>query len=65
MMEALCFYQPATEPKYIFTKRKRAVRTASVVQVKDGLHSRSLKKWKHFEKHIQPMKEIIENKIIP
>ena len=48
-----------------FQTSKRAVRTASVVQVKDGLHSRSLKKWKHFEKHIQPMMEIIENEIIP
>ena len=48
-----------------FQTSKRAVRTASVVQVKDGLHSGSLKKWKHFEKYIQPMKEIIENEIIP
>ena len=48
-----------------FQTSKRAVRTASVVQVKDGLHSRSLKKWKHFENHIQPMIEIIENEIIP
>tara|TARA_B100001540_G_scaffold313618_1_gene336893 strand:- start:2686 stop:4794 length:2109 start_codon:yes stop_codon:yes gene_type:complete len=48
-----------------FQTSKRAVRTASVVQVKDGLHSGSLNKWKHFEKHIQPMKEIIENEIIP
>ena len=48
-----------------FETSKRPVRTASVVQVKDGLHSGSLKKWKHFEKYIQPMKEIIENEIIP
>jgi len=48
-----------------FQTSKRAIRTASVVQVKDGLHSRSLKKWKHFENHIQPMIEIIENEIIP
>ena len=48
-----------------FQSSKRAVRTASVVQVKDGLHSESLNKWKHFEKHIQPMKKIIDNEIIP
>lgn len=48
-----------------FQSSKRAVRTASVIQVKDGLHSGSLNKWKHFEKNIQPMKKIIENEIIP
>jgi hypothetical protein len=35
------------------------VRTASLNQVRKPIYSSSVARWKHFEKHLQPLIEII------
>ncbi len=42
-----------------FHESKRAVRTSSVTQVRKPIYSTSVARWKHFEKHLGPLLEII------
>ncbi len=42
-----------------FHKQKTAVTTASAAQVREKAHSRSVGKWKRFEKELAPMKDIL------
>jgi hypothetical protein len=49
------------EPQCIeFNKNISTSSTASSVQVREKIHSRSVMKWKHFEKHLQPLKAKLE-----
>ena len=41
-----------------FHKQKGAVTTASAAQVREKTHSRSVERWRHFEKELAPMKNI-------
>jgi tetratricopeptide (TPR) repeat protein len=38
-----------------FYKNKRAVRTASVTQVRQPIYNTSVEKWRHYEKHLGPL----------
>lgn len=38
-----------------FYENKRVVRTASRVQVREPIHSRSVARWRRFERHLQPL----------
>jgi tetratricopeptide (TPR) repeat protein len=40
-----------------FHKSKRAVRTASNVQVREPIHRRSIDRWKNYEKHLGPLRD--------
>ncbi len=40
-----------------FLENKRAVRTASTVQVRKPIYSSSVGRWKHFEKNLAPLLE--------
>jgi tetratricopeptide (TPR) repeat protein len=42
-----------------FYENKRAVSTASVTQVRQPIYKTSVARWKHFEKHLGPLIEII------
>jgi Flp pilus assembly protein TadD len=42
-----------------FHESERTVRTASVVQVRTPIYSSSIGRWKHFEKHLQPLIEAL------
>lgn len=42
-----------------FHENKRAVRTASVTQVRRPIYSNSVARWKRFEKHLGPLADII------
>jgi Flp pilus assembly protein TadD len=42
-----------------FYETERPVRTASAAQVRKPIYSSSLARWKHFEKHLVPLLEII------
>jgi tetratricopeptide (TPR) repeat protein len=42
-----------------FHENKRAVRTASVAQVRKPIYSSSVARWKHYENHLGPLLEII------
>jgi Flp pilus assembly protein TadD len=42
-----------------FNENKRTVQTASVTQVRKPIYSSSVARWKHFEKHLKPLLEII------
>jgi tetratricopeptide (TPR) repeat protein len=42
-----------------FYQNKRAVSTASVTQVRQPIYRTSIARWKHFEKHLGPLIEII------
>lgn len=42
-----------------FHKSPRAVQTASKLQVRQPIHSRSVARWKHFESHLQPLKDAL------
>jgi len=44
-----------------FHKRKDAVSTASTMQVRESTHTRSIARWKRYEKSIGPMLNILEN----
>lgn len=39
-----------------FEKNVTASNTASTVQIREKIHSRSVHRWKHFEAHLQPLK---------
>ncbi|MDA9052792.1 sulfotransferase [Planktomarina temperata] len=48
-----------------FHKSKRRVRTASVQQVRQPLYATSKEKWRKYERHIQPLIDIIgDNRIV-
>ena len=42
-----------------FHESGRTVMTASVNQVRRGLYSQSVQRWKHYEHHLQPLLDII------
>jgi len=49
------------EPDCIdFNKNITASSTASSVQIREKIHSRSVMKWKRFEKHLEPLKSKLE-----
>lgn len=49
------------EPDCIdFNKNVTASSTASSVQIREKIHSRSVMKWKRFEKHLEPLKSKLE-----
>jgi tetratricopeptide (TPR) repeat protein len=51
----------AFEPSCLeFEKNETASATASSVQVREKIHTRSVNRWKHFEKQLQPLKDYLE-----
>lgn len=42
-----------------FYKTRRRVHTASSTQVRKGIYKDSVKLWKHFERHLQPLKQVL------
>jgi Tfp pilus assembly protein PilF len=44
-----------------FDQNITASTTASSVQVREKIHTRSVNRWKNFEKQLQPLKEYLEN----
>jgi hypothetical protein len=42
-----------------FYENRRTVRTASLGQVRRPIYSSSIARWKHFEKHLGPLLEIV------
>jgi tetratricopeptide (TPR) repeat protein len=42
-----------------FHLNKRAVRTASSVQVRQPIYTRSIERWKHYEKQLAPLMEVL------
>ena len=44
-----------------FELNKAASNTASTVQIREKIHTRSVNRWKCFEKHLQPLKRSLEN----
>ena len=42
-----------------FYKTKRSVRTASVAQVRKPIYRTSMARWRHYEKHLQPLLEAL------
>jgi hypothetical protein len=44
-----------------FEKNAAASATASAVQVREKMHDRSVNRWRHFERHLQPLRRILEN----
>lgn len=42
-----------------FHKKKHAVNTLSTTQVRKGVYTDSLKAWKRYEKHLQPLLKLI------
>ncbi len=39
-----------------FHKTKRRVATASAAQIREPVHQRSVERWRHFEKHLDPLR---------
>jgi hypothetical protein len=48
-----------------FDKNPAASATASSVQVREKIHTRSVMRWKKFEKQLHPLREILESAGIP
>lgn len=46
-----------------YTQNKKAVRTASVWQVRQGIYQSSRFKWKQYEKHLEPARKMLEPEI--
>lgn len=44
-----------------FHEQKAAVTTASAAQVRERAHTRSVGRWKEFEKHLGPMNSVLKN----
>jgi tetratricopeptide (TPR) repeat protein len=44
-----------------FDKNKAASATASSVQVREKIHTRSVARWRNFEEQLQPLKEMLES----
>jgi hypothetical protein len=42
-----------------FHRHQRAVRTASVHQVRQGIYSSSVEKWRPYEQYLQPVKDVL------
>ncbi len=56
----------AFEPACLeFEKNESASATASSVQVREKIHRRSVDRWRHFERQLQPLREILEAAGIP
>jgi hypothetical protein len=43
-----------------FDQNETAAATASAVQVREKVHTRSVDRWKHFETHLQPLRDALE-----
>jgi tetratricopeptide (TPR) repeat protein len=43
-----------------FDQNKAASNTASSVQIREKIHSRSVNRWKHFEEHLRPLSNYLE-----
>ena len=52
---------PFEEACLDFHQNITASNTASAVQVREKIHSRSVNRWQHFAKHLQPLKTYLEN----
>ncbi|MGH8130489.1 MAG: tetratricopeptide repeat-containing sulfotransferase family protein [Steroidobacteraceae bacterium] len=44
-----------------FEKNETASATASSVQVREKIHTRSVNRWKHFAKELEPLKQMLES----
>jgi tetratricopeptide (TPR) repeat protein len=44
-----------------FEKNKSASNTASTVQIREKIHGRSVRRWKRFEKQLEPLRNYLEN----
>jgi len=44
-----------------FDRNAAATATASAVQVREKIHTRSVQRWKHFERHLEPLRRILED----
>ena len=42
-----------------FDRNEAASATASSVQVREKIHTRSVQRWKHFEEHLRPLQDIL------
>src|SRR5690606_16053887 len=42
-----------------FAASNRATRTASAVQVREEIHTRSIDRWRHFERQLRPLREYL------
>ncbi len=48
------------DPKCLdFHQNKRIVKTASVAQVRKPIYKTSVARWRHFEKHLQPLMQLV------
>ncbi|MFO0994536.1 MAG: sulfotransferase [Hyphomicrobiales bacterium] len=50
---------PFDERCLAFDTNERRVRTASAQQVREKIHSRSVERWRNYERHIQPWRPIL------
>jgi tetratricopeptide (TPR) repeat protein len=48
-----------------YHRTKRAVRTSSLLQVRQPVYKSSLGRWRHYETHLRPLREILEGKTPP
>jgi hypothetical protein len=44
-----------------FDKNKSATATASSVQVREKVHTRSVNRWKNYQQQLQPLRDYLEN----
>jgi hypothetical protein len=44
-----------------FEKNKAPVATASSTQVREPIYTRAVERWRKYEKHLQPLRELLEN----
>jgi Flp pilus assembly protein TadD len=44
-----------------FDRNKAASATASSVQVREKIHTRSVQRWKYFERHLRPLQDILRS----
>jgi hypothetical protein len=51
-------YEPACLE---FEKNEAASATASSVQVREKIHTRSVNRWRHFEQELQPLRQLLES----
>lgn len=45
-----------------YYKNNRLVKTASIAQVRQPIYASSVERWKHFEKHLAPLRNALERK---
>ena len=48
-----------------FHRQRAAVTTASAVQVREPVHTRSIGRWRHYESRLQPMRRTLEEHGVP